>query len=213
MNTIHGVYKITNKINNKLYIGSAAGKRGIIDRWYQHRSALKNNRHTNQLLQYAFNKYGIDNFIYEIIETCEPIKCLEREQYYLDVHKSYDRNIGYNLCHKAGNTLGRKHSEQTKIKIAKNRIYKSPANKGKKVSEIGRQVMSDAQKKSSKCRENLRILNKSKRKPVIGINIKTGEVIKLEYAGADSRFIDSGIVASCKGRFTSYKGYKWSYDS
>ena len=208
----HGIYKIKNKANNKIYIGSAAGKRGIIDRWYQHKSKLKHNRHCNNYLQKAYNKYGSSNFIYEIIEECLPEQCLQREQYYLDILKSYDPIIGYNLCKIAGNTLGRKHSKETKLKIAANRIYGEPVNKNKKANKESRVKMSEAQKNSKICRENLQKLNLSKRRPVIGVHIKNGEILHLTHAGADIRFLSSGIQQCCIGKFPSYKGYKWSYN-
>lgn len=212
MKTIHGIYKITNKINQKSYIGSAAGKRGVIDRWYQHKSQLKNKRHSNNFLQKAYNKYGAENFIYEIIEECSPELCLEREQFYLDLFKSYDSNNGYNLCRKAGNTLGRSHSLETRKKISDNRIYGEPANKGRVMGDVFIKKVSLAQRQSKICQENIKKLNTSKRKPVIGVHSITGEVLKLSHAGADPRFINSGIQQCCKGKFKTYKGYKWSYD-
>lgn len=209
----HGIYKITNLINEKIYIGSAAGKRGIVDRWYQHKSQLKNKRHYNQFLQNTYNKYGVDCFKYEIIEECLPEKCLEREQFYLDKYKSFDANFGYNLCKKAGNTLGRKHSEQTKLKISRNRQYSAPVNKGVRMGEEFRSNVSNAQKNSEACRKHVQKLNKNKRRPVVGVHLLTKEIIRLSYAGADLRFINSGIQQCCAGKFPSYKGYKWSYDS
>lgn len=213
MRIIHGIYKITNKVDNKIYVGSAAGKTGITERWYKHKTTLKHNKHCNSLLQRAYNKHGSENFQYDIIEECLPALCIEREQFYLDLLRSYDRKIGYNLCIKAGNTLGRGHSKETRLKIGKNRIYGESPNKGKKATQEQKDRMSMAQKLSIKCQNNLSILNKSKRIPVIGIHTKTGEILKLSYAGADPRFIDSGIQQCCKGKFKTYKGYKWSYDT
>lgn len=34
-----------------------------------------------------------------------------------------------------------------------------------------------------------------------------------KITNADPRFINSGINAACRGRFPTYKGYKWSYDT
>ena len=53
------IYKILNKANGKFYIGST---NKVSRRWTHHKSNLKYNRHCNQKLQRAYNKYGKDNF-------------------------------------------------------------------------------------------------------------------------------------------------------
>ena len=52
-----GIYQIRNKINGKIYIGSSADKKGILQRWKQHVKDLKNNIHHNKHLQTAW-KYA-----------------------------------------------------------------------------------------------------------------------------------------------------------
>lgn len=59
----------------------------------------------------ALLKYGYANFSLEILEYCEPSKCTEREQYYLDLLKPE-----YNVLPIAGSCLGYKHSEESKKK-------------------------------------------------------------------------------------------------
>lgn len=208
---IHGIYIIKNTINNKVYVGSGAGKNGIKDRFYKHRSSLKHNKHYNKHLQAAYNVYGSKAFSYEILEKCAPELCLQREQHYLDLYKSYNSNFGYNLCEKAGNSLNRKHSKETKLKISQNRVYGPSAMKGQTMSWESTKKMSKAQKESTKSRAHIDHLNKSKRKPVVGVNVLTGDIIKLSHAGEDSRFAKGGICMSCKGKIPHYKGFKWSY--
>jgi group I intron endonuclease len=207
----NGIYIIKNIITNKVYIGSSASKGGIKERLRHHKSALKHNKHSNSYLQKAYNKHGHEAFTYEILEECSPEKCLEREQHYLDLYKSYDPSNGYNLCPKAGNTLGRKHSRETRQKIGQNRKYGIPYNKGQKISRDLSRKLSKAQKNSTKTQAHLAILNKGKRKPVTGINLVTGETIELEYASADPRFTNGGINMCCRGKISHYKGFKWTY--
>ena len=76
-----GIYKIENKINSKVYIGSS---NNIKRRWQKHKSLLKHNKHQNSHLQASWNKYGEDNFIFSIIELCSENSLLEREQYFID---------------------------------------------------------------------------------------------------------------------------------
>lgn len=75
-----GIYKIVNLINNKFYIGSS---RNIKDRISHHLSELKNNKHTNTHLQNSYNKYGKENFKFEVIEYCELTELLLKEEYYI----------------------------------------------------------------------------------------------------------------------------------
>jgi hypothetical protein len=57
-------------------------------------------------------KYGYANFSLEILEYCEPTKCIEREQYYMDLFKPE-----YNILKTAGSLSGYKHLEETIKKI------------------------------------------------------------------------------------------------
>ncbi len=75
---VSGIYKITNIINNKIYIGSS---KNIYYRGKGHLSDCRKNKKQNPILQNAFNKYGEDNFITEILE--ETTNLLEREEYWI----------------------------------------------------------------------------------------------------------------------------------
>ena len=110
-----GIYKITNLIDKKIYIGSACY---LKRRKRQHFSLLKNNIHYNKHLQNAWNKYGEKNFKFEIIEECDKEILLKREQCWLDFYKCYDQAIGYNLNPIAESNLGRHWDENTKKKIS-----------------------------------------------------------------------------------------------
>lgn len=93
-----GIYKITNEVNGKFYIGSSSD---IDYRWeVEHRGSLNRNQHINPKLQHAWNFYGGDKFTIIVLEEVEPKKelLMEREQYYLDLWKPYHRTIGYNIC-------------------------------------------------------------------------------------------------------------------
>ena len=60
-----GIYKITNKLNGRIYIGSS---KLFKLRWKQHSKALRNNKHSNKFLQRDFNKCGEEVFVFEIVE-------------------------------------------------------------------------------------------------------------------------------------------------
>lgn len=86
------IYKITNDINNKIYIGKT--NLTIQERFKQHyRDSQKNFQEKRPLYQ-AINKYGIDHFQIEEIEECLTEQASEREQYWIGFYKGYEQ--GYN---------------------------------------------------------------------------------------------------------------------
>lgn len=93
-----GVYKITNLINNKIYIGST-----LVDfdkRWKHHISALNKNKHHSPHLQNAYNKYGKENFKFEILHIMDnnsEEEILKTEEKYILKYKSYLSEYGYNI--------------------------------------------------------------------------------------------------------------------
>lgn len=96
MNRVCGVYKITNRANGKFYVGSS---KDIKNRWYQHKIKLDSGTHGNPHLQNAWNLYGGESFLFEVIEECFPEMQFEKEQYYLNTLNPFDDN-GYNIVRK-----------------------------------------------------------------------------------------------------------------
>jgi group I intron endonuclease len=84
-----GIYRIKNLINNKCYYGSS---KHIEKRLTRHKRELKNNTHINCILQRAWDKYGENNFSFEVVEECDISVILETEQKYLNLQPDY--NIG-----------------------------------------------------------------------------------------------------------------------
>ena len=81
-----GVYSIYFINSDKFYIGSTNGIKGFVGRWRQHLQMLRNNKHTNLILQRTYNKYGEECLKLKIVELCKEDKeyILSREQFYLD---------------------------------------------------------------------------------------------------------------------------------
>jgi len=90
-----GVYKIENKVNNKVYIGSSID---LDSRKYKHFWMLKHNIHDNLYLQNSYNKYGEDNFVFEVLEECSMSLLIKMENYYIDLYTSNTQERGYNLA-------------------------------------------------------------------------------------------------------------------
>lgn len=112
---ISGIYKIRNRDNDKYYIGSS---KNIQKRWREHLNGLRGNRHENEYLQRAWNKYGEKTFEFEIVENIEPEYLLLTEQRYLDCVKQDLGDKCYNLSPFAagGAFAGHKHTEESKQK-------------------------------------------------------------------------------------------------
>lgn len=110
-----GIYKITNKTNGMMYIGSSIN---ISNRVREHINLARAGKHGNPHFQKSWNKYGEDNFTFEVVELVEDKKdLLEREQYWINKTKCYERDIGYNIARYAGNTLGVKFREESLDKM------------------------------------------------------------------------------------------------
>ena len=103
-----GVYRWTNLTSGLEYIGSSVNLAIRFKYYYNYSSLTKKNMVINK----AILKHGYSNFKLEILEYCNPEKCIEREQYYIDLLKPE-----YNILKTAGSTLGYKHTEETLAKF------------------------------------------------------------------------------------------------
>lgn len=98
---ICGIYKIENLINGKVYVGQSVD---VFNRWKQHQNQLENNTHYNTHLLRAYNKYGVENFQYELLEECDLHSLNEREMYWISHYDSL--NSGYNQTSGGDGTNG-----------------------------------------------------------------------------------------------------------
>jgi len=104
-----GVYLIKNILDGKVYVGSA---KRLVERISNHKILLRGNRHHSTHLQHAWNKYGENVFIFGVLEVIENYSDLTIiEQKYIDKYRSADDKFGYNICPKAENNLGSKHTK------------------------------------------------------------------------------------------------------
>jgi group I intron endonuclease len=108
-----GVYRITNQINQKVYVGSSTN---LAQRKSEH-FCKKHNK--NPGLREDMKAYGKEAFQFEVLEECKQEHCVAVEQTFIDYYK---RLLGwenlYNASPTAGSPLGVKHSEETKQKIS-----------------------------------------------------------------------------------------------
>lgn len=153
-----GIYSIRCISNQKVYIGSS---KNISERWKEHKRNLDSKNHPNFYLQSAWNKYGPDVFIWEVVEFVSVDELYAAELKWFGKTRCCDSRYGFNIATdplapmrgrilttqtrlkmgmaRIGNTnaLGYHHTEVARRKI-------SEANRGKKLTEAHRRKISIA---------------------------------------------------------------------
>lgn len=86
------IYKITNTINGKSYIGQTI--QNVKERFYQHCATKCSKAVSNMAIHRAIKKYGKSNFTVEVIEEIDSANLNDRERYWIKCYNSY--NNGYN---------------------------------------------------------------------------------------------------------------------
>jgi group I intron endonuclease len=208
------IYKITNNINSKIYIGQTIDS--LDKRWKRHNWKCTTNRNAMAITS-AIKKYGKENFTIEEIDKAENLTELnEKEVYYIKLYNSISPN-GYNLTSGGDN---KRLSEETKIKISK-------SNKGRKISEETRKKLSESHKgirMKDSTKKKLSIANKGKKpslntiKGSIEHNQKTytmmspnGEIItftNMKLFCKENNLSNSKLCLVASGKIKSHKGWK-----
>lgn len=124
------IYKETNRINLKVYIGLTT--KTLQKR---HEGHIKESLDPVKCTSYfhkAMKKYGVENFTVEVIETCQTKEELyEREKFWIKFYKSNDPKFGYNMTAGGEGSIGRVFSAETIEKIRKGVTGKTAWNKNK----------------------------------------------------------------------------------
>lgn len=107
-----GIYKITNLADNKIYVGQSID---IEKRWKTHIRELNKGIHHNIKLQNAWNKYGENCFLFEILEECSEHELNSKESFWIKELDSYNR--GYNLDLGGNGIRGYKHTSEELAKM------------------------------------------------------------------------------------------------
>jgi hypothetical protein len=182
-----GIYIIKNIINSKLYIGSTCNFK---TRFKYHLKKLRNNNHDNQKLQKAWNKYGEDNFIFEILKNIpydkkksklkfakvlinEEQLCLNSILFANEKNNKFEK-LGYNLCRSARNNFGFKN-------------------------------------------DRMKVYNETvKLKPIYQYDLNGNFIKEWESISAAALFLNtliSGISNCCCGRIKTSAGFVWRFKS
>lgn len=185
-----GVYRITNLVNGKCYIGSAIN---LVKRKESHFR-----KSTNIHLFYAINKYGKENFLWEVLEECSKENLIEQEQFWID---QYNFDDLYNICPIAGNTLNVILSEEHKNKISiggKGRIVSAETRERNKIAatNLPEEVREKRRISAKKMWERPEYTEKMKNvKRNIGRkhSIETKEKMRQAHLGKDYHFSEEAL--------------------
>lgn len=202
------IYKITNNTNGKIYIGQTV--RTLDERIGEHK------RHINTIMGKAFKKYGIYNFIIEIIDTATSIIELNKKEIKWISFFDCVTPKGYNQCYGGDNTIGFHHREVSKRKMSKKKsgMYLGENNPffGKTHSDEQRAKWSKERKESYKeyiKKAHDASIEAIKRKVV---NLDTGEIFdSIKEASAKYNIFPTHISRVCRGRRKSCGGFRWQY--
>lgn len=204
------IYKISNDVNDKIYIGQTSRSihKRKVDYWYEveHYEGTVLDRPINK----AMRKYGMDKFHMKVIEEVDNDRLDEREIYWIEYYDSYHN--GYNA------TIGGGGRRQ----INKNPIYLELWNKGLNLTEIAEKqkcdrhtvkrhlqlfgiTESDFEKRLSES------VGRKRSKGVI--QLKNNKIIaeynSMKEASEATGILVSGISSACSGKRLTAGGYEW----
>lgn len=171
-----GLYTIKSKKDNKLYLGLAVN---IEKRISNHIIKLRVNSHRNIHLQRAWNKYGEDNFVFEVFIECSKEYLKSEEHYWANMLNVHSDRYGYNIrpTHPEGKSslsestkkligdknrgkIGRKASLETRLKMSKSfkgRKMSKEFSENLRIKNLGKKLSKETKTKMSLSKINKRM--------------------------------------------------------
>lgn len=204
------IYKITNKVNGKIYVGET--NRTLKARWEQHLRRA-NQKNTTEYLYSAMRKYGIENFYIEEITQCKPEERFEVETSYIIKFNSLAPN-GYNLVLSQNGptpimieTALQLWRDGLSIVGISNKLHMSPKTISfyLKTNGVNEKEIKDRRSKN---------VGKYSSKEVIRYDLEGNYIDEWSSASEAARKLGynvASICKSCKGNIITYKNYIWQY--
>lgn len=181
------IYKTTNLLNGKFYIGKHRGSE-FDEKYFG----------SGVLIQKALRKEGKKNFLCEVLEWCETSDQLnERERYWVEELNARDLRIGYNLC--AGGMGGSRFFNEDSLRRM------SEARKGIPLSDEAKQKIRDTYAGMSE--EDRATRSKKLHDSHVGKTLTTDQKTKIGQT-LHERYASGELVSACKGKPSSNRGRK-----
>lgn len=198
------IYKITNIINGKSYIGKT--NLSIEKRFKEHCRDSKKERCEKRPLYSAMNKYGIENFVVEQIDECSIAEVDEREKYWIEYFQTYKN--GYNAT-KGGD--GKAYLDYELII----KVYKETNNtiKTAKICECSPDAVRKVLHNNNiEIKTSQEVMKLEKAKPIAKLDLKTGEILEVFPSKTDAfrkGYTHAYDVANGKRKTCGGFGWKW----
>ena len=128
---ICGIYRITNTITGDFYIGSS---NDVKRRWTEHKCPSRWNKQPNSPLYLDIQKYGIDKFVFEILEEVEIEQLKEKEQQFIEtLNPTYNSNNAKGFDFERNKKYQKEYNKSNKGKESHRKASKkyNKSNKGK----------------------------------------------------------------------------------
>ena len=209
------IYVITNKINNKQYIGKTEDT--IENRWKTHRNDMSKKSEEKRPLYSAMRKYGIENFTIEKIEEVNNNSLSDREVFYIESYKTY--SYGYNATYGGDG--------RSKVSQEEKDLYTTKFNELKSVHKVANFFNRDIHTISVVLKDNGVNVNQF-REEVLNPQFKTKKIIIVELdlkfdsvASAANYLVENNMTSAkvnsarvsigraISGLRKSYLGYTW----
>ena len=201
------IYKITNILNQKIYIGKTE-QLNPQKRWNEHQADAKNPNRNHRALYKAINKYGVENFNFEVIEETDSPE--EKEIYYIQYYNTYHN--GYN------ETLGgdgAKYLELPEQDICKyyleRKSLKSTAEHFGHDKETIKKIL---YKNNIQIIASKDLIKEKNSKAVAKIDKKTDKILEIYPSVSEAERQNnchSHIKDVCNGKRKTAGGYKWKF--
>lgn len=205
------IYKITNIVNQKCYIGKTLDT--VEKRWKEHQKDAFKSRNERRPFYAAIRKYGVDAFVTEVLEECNENIASEREVYYIEKYNSF--HFGYNAT-KGGD--GKTTVDYDKVE----EVFLQ--NKNCRETARILNICEDTVSKIVKSRGHQTIIGNAPKIKVGMYDKNTDELIMVfngvreagryvvqTYGVAESFADGSHISQCCKGIRKTARGFKWHY--
>ena len=211
------IYKITNIINNKCYIGKTLNT--VQERWREHCSDYKKRDEEKRPLYSAMKKYGIKNFKIEEIEQCSENIAIEREKYWIEYYGSFHNGYNATLGGDGKAYLDRQlliktYNEIQNIKETAKILNIDAGHLSKILKENNIEVKTSQQVINEKYGKAILMLDKDSEKGIqsfVSLADAARFIKNQTNSLADIRGMTVHIRQAAQGKRKTAYGYKWKF--